>query len=83
MTSPEFQLVGADRCAMPTQHLGHCRHVPRYAYLKGSEVVYAACAQHARGAGAARMLLPRAWEFDRIYDMSAGIFLASTNLKGA
>lgn len=52
-------------CAIPTQALGHCRRPANVHYVKRSgECVAHVCAQHSRGAGAARMLLPYPWEYD-------------------
>jgi GNAT superfamily N-acetyltransferase len=64
-------------CAIPTRSLGHCKHAPRYAYVledrRGARIVGTYCAQHARGAGVARMLLPRAWEYTYVLDLASGV----------
>lgn len=60
-------------CAVPTLHLGHCKHAPRYAFTLRGEIISQVCAQHFRGAGVARMLLPMPWEYDRVVDLASGV----------
>ena len=52
-------------CAIPTQTLGHCTRPATVHYVKRDGTCTAhVCAQHSRGAGAARLLLPFPWEYD-------------------
>ena len=62
-------------CAVPTLHLSHCGRKPRYGYYLRGELIYQACRQHATGAGIARMILPRPWDFDQIVDLASGIYV--------
>lgn len=52
-------------CAIPTQVLGHCKRPATEHFVKrdGTCVTHV-CTQHAKGAGAARLLLPFPWEYD-------------------
>lgn len=63
-------------CGIPTQHLGHCRHSVRYAYVlsdrHGERIVKTVCAQHFTATGHARLLRPFAWEYTYVLDLRTG-----------
>lgn len=63
-TNPE---TGRWQCAIPTQTLGHClRPATVHFTARDGECVKHVCRQHAKGAGAARLLLPFPWEYDHM-----------------
>ena len=62
--------LGMARCDMTVNrrgHVGQCsREATEHYTTAENTCVGHYCRQHADGAGAARMLLPRAWEYDHV-----------------
>jgi hypothetical protein len=72
---------GFTRCGMPTVLLGMCSRPARFDYIRNGAgtssdpdlIVASYCAQHHAAGGHSRMLRPRPWEYDRIWDRATSI----------